>query len=241
MDMKRYREALDIKKKIDEIESSYSNRIKKLEEERWAIIESLNDSGFQEVLDNMERHFEHLNKFISGTEIAEVPGVPYYCTGDTAIATLRDDKYNKINLYIVRNRNKVKGFTLLIEGNTALRSSSTVSREIKTASTEEELLKYVSRNMGKIKAKLPITLDELTAEYETVVKMFKDVEIQKHYLKYRMDYYTNDVTDYADEPGYKDIVAIYNQLEKNPLDLVLLVGVVESEEGREILDKLLRI
>jgi hypothetical protein len=245
--------------KISELETEQRTKYKALRaletKQHYAFKEK--EEPLTATVKHTENLLEFMRTFISGDDQAPTPEVSYWTDRDedgsyiigkkkifySPVATLRNDKYNQVYLYIVKNKNKVNKFTLLMEGNCALDlfdRSRTIRKDIKDAPTEKELLGYMNRNMDKIKALLPDNLDTLTAEYESAVKLFKDVEWQKLYLEYRTNHYVHDYANGTSQPEYKDLTAIYSQIKKNPKDLVLLIGQLESDEGKNTLEKLLK-
>jgi hypothetical protein len=257
----------DYSQQIRVIEHLYNEKISTLEEEKRIQTNLLEDSKSQQIrileekeaphrliISKTRRLLDHMNKFINGHFLAHPPEIYYYSNkGEkgnylpiqrridiSPVATLRDDKYNKIFLYITHNKNKVNKFTLHVEGHTALSLCTSVRKDLKDAPTEKDILNYMNKNIEKIKSKIPNDLDTLITEFESAIELFKNVDYQLLYLKYRMDYYKLDYSQGTEMPEYKDVCALYKHLEKNPKNLVLLIGQLKSTEGIEILEKLLK-
>jgi hypothetical protein len=253
----------DSDKQIRDINSDYRDKIYALEIERNGKTEAIETQRntqintieeqsklSAEIIKRVEQLFKFMHLSIEGFDVP-TPDVHYYNNSMDAsnkrvqvypIATLREDKYNKIYLYILPNKKPTNKFTLKIEGYSPLGNERNWhgERDVKNAPTQEALIEYAKKNIDKIRATLPSNLDELAIEYETAVELLKDKNWWILYLENRKNYYVSHYSGGTTTPEYKDLCAIYNQYKKNPKDMVLLVGQLKSEEGRQILEILLK-
>jgi hypothetical protein len=248
-------------KKIRDINGDYRAKIYDLERERdgkTGEIGAQRDSEINtikeqskphaEVTERVNRLFHFMTLNIKGLDVP-TPDVHYYNHAVmnrkvqvNPIATLREDKYNKIYLYILPNKKPTNRFTLKIEGYSPLGNERNWhgERAVKDAPTQEALIEYAKKNIDKIRAVLPSNLDELASEYELAVELLKDKDWWILYLADRKNYYAEHYSGGTTTPEYKDLCAIYAQYKKNSKNMILLLGQLESEEGKQVLEKLLK-
>lgn len=257
----------DSYKKIRDIKGDYRAKIYDLERERdgkTGEIGAQRDSEINtiqeqskphaEITERVNRLFRFMTLNIKGLDVP-TPDVHYFdhtmnphSIHVDPIATLREDKHNKIYLYILPNKKPTNRFTLKIEGYSPLGSAASqrnecnwhIKRDVKNAPTQEALIEYAKKNIDKIRAILPNNLDELASEYETAVELLKDKDWWILYLASRINYYAEHYSGGTTTPEYKDLRAIYAQYKKNSKNMVLLLGQLESEEGKQVLEKLLK-
>jgi hypothetical protein len=250
------------------IKNSYGDKIRALEDARDAEVDVITEKKtkalgvlkaqevpYRETIAKAERFFNFMHRLVTGQSVT-IPELSYradeqgrLCSYEShmlkakPVAVIRSDLHNKIYLYIYPNRKTVNKFSLSIKGNASLlMERESIKVNIKDAPTEEALLGYMNRNIDKIRAMVNLQqLDELSAEYETAIKLFEEKSWKVLYLKHRKYYYEERYSMGTSTQEYKDICAILTQLQKNQKDLVLLVGHVTSEEGTQLLEKLLGV
>jgi hypothetical protein len=253
-----YREA------IYALERKRDEELSDLDEKKEAQLTALESKGssFYATITKMERIIKFIHLYVSQGPVitAEVPTVSYSTNRDDEgnylfgsdrrevivkpVETIRNDQYNQIHLYIIPNKKPVNKFSLVIRGNCSLqgddswgRSWGRIAIALKDAPSEKVLLGYMKRNLGKIKGKIDmVLLDQLQAEYETSVALFARPVWKTFYFERRMYHYKHGVTI----GEYKDYQALYAQSKENFKDLPLLIGTVQSDEGKHALEFLLK-
>lgn len=184
------------------------------------------------------RHYDDKGKYLFGSDKKEVTASP--------VATIRNDQYNQIHIYIIPNKKSVNKFSLVIRGSCPLKGFEDVWKarigiDLKDAPSEEALLEYMERNLGKLKDKIDTAqLDQLKEEYEASVTLFASPVWKTFYFERRMYYYEHGVSGGKSNQEYSDYRAIYEQFKKNHKDLPLLINAVQSEEGKQVLEFLLK-
>lgn len=243
--------------KIRELERIKCNKLSVIEAKKKGEIDALSAeaSGHIQTTTKVDRYLHFIRLRISNAFKAEAPKITYrkdphsMSPGmETAIpmATLRDDLYNKVFLYIIPNKKAVNKFSLVIQGQCTLLGAEDVWKgrielNIKDAPTEEELIGYMNRNMEKIQVKINLSvLDQLAVEYAEAVKFFEDPIWKTFYVERRMDYYRHRVSGGTSNQEYKDLAEIFKVFKKCQKDLPLLIGSIKSDEGKEFLEYMLK-
>ena len=257
---------IEIDKQCRKVKGVYQDKIYALEQERDHQVNILTTKSSKEIeylkneaekshqiLNNVDRLFSFMKLFIEGFSVDE-PEVYYYSDRDeygnylrdrrrifvSPIATLKEDAYCKFRLYVLPNRKPKNKFSLIIYGTAPLLGAKDQFRakfkfNEKCDVSKEALVKYYQRNEARIKARLPANLDELAIDYEKAVKLFQDDAWKSLYLENQKYYYEERVSGGVNSPEYRDIIKLIKHF-KNP---ALLVGQLESGEGKNILCKLL--
>jgi hypothetical protein len=242
----------DYRGKIYDLERERDGKTYEIGTQRDSEINTIKEQSkpHAEITERVNRLFRFMHLSIEGLDVP-TPDVHYYNNSMDAsnkrvqvdpIATLREDKYNKIYLYILPNKKPTNRFTLKIVGYTPLNNEHNWKGEqdVKDAPTQEALVEYAKKNLDKIKSLLPSNFEELATEYEFAVELLKDKDWWILYLASRKNYYAEHYSGGTTTPEYKDLCAIYAQYKKNPKDMILLLGQLKSEEGKQILEKLLK-
>jgi flagellar hook-associated protein FlgK len=237
---------------IYDLERKRDAEVQDIEEQRDKALKSLETSitAQKEIRDQVNRYLAFIHLFMQGNE-AQTPEVTHKREQFFAVKTLREDKYNKIYLYIIPNGNRVNKFSLIIEGDAPLLMEGRRIRiHIKDDSSKEKLLAYIERNLKRLHEtlhevlhkKYPLkTLVELTVESETAIKLFLEQKSWRIlYLESRKYYYEERYSGGTDTDMYKDICSLLSVYKKNKKDLVLLAGQMKSDEGRQILENYLK-
>jgi hypothetical protein len=180
-----------------------------------------NDSDKEEFLRKIRTGDPHL----SDPKFHSKPSLTYSYLPNHCIDIIKD-KYKHIAVSIQFINNPKNKYALYFHIKSMFRVMIFNSTVLKTAPTEEELLKYYEKIKSKIVLKtykesyklsdIIKDLDNQAQKYEEAVTLLKTNPDWKHiYLIHRKKYYENCVSQGTDSEEYKQICLLLQKLERN--------------------------
>ena len=181
---------------------------------------------FSRIMQLMEIHKEeHDLKF--RVYVYKGGSYPNYITDDyKPIDTIKDDKYAKIQAFIVKDEKKPKNkFALIIVGKSIFNccdgrlidlphyygqpchtNYENISLSITNRPLEDTLKKYYNRNKHKILKEFLEEHKKLEQEYETVIKATNTLEWELAYWENKKDDYENHYSRGTEMDEYKEVL-----------------------------------
>ena len=171
----------------------------------------------------------------------------------TPIDTIAQDQYKNIQVFIVRTTKPTKKYALTIQGNSifkdekltdilprrneyinGLHENTNIRLILKEAPTVEVLQKWYDKNKAGLLKDFFIKHADLEVQYETAKALYKSVEWKILYIENLRNEHNRSDDEHSD---YTNII---NILSTNPKDLALLVGRLKTEDGKKLLEHLLK-
>jgi hypothetical protein len=171
----------------------------------------------------------------------------------TPIDTIIQDQYKNIQVFIVKNGKPTNRYTLTVQGKSIFHNLTFVTAKdwrcyvngvientnirlhLKDAPTTEALQKWYDKNKANLLKDFFLAEHaQVEKRYEEAKELYKKTEWKILYLKQLQDECRVGEDDFND---YKALIKI---LSRSPKDLVLLVNVMKSEEGKRMLERLLK-
>ena len=142
-------------------------------------------------------------------------------------ATIADDQYKKVHVFVVPNRKPVKKFSLFIAGNTIFyhRDKQFIDRNVfygyingvneenaqirvvlRDAATEKELTDWYDKHKATVLKEFLAEHAEIEQEYEAAKKLAETLEWQVLYLERKKEYYERDYHRGTDTEEYKQVM-----------------------------------
>ena len=172
----------------------------------------------------------------------------------TPIDSLAQDQYKSIQVFIVRTTKPTNKYALTIQGCSifkdekltnilprrneyiyGLNENTNIRLILKEAPTIEALQKWYDKNKADQLKDFLTKHAELEVRYEEAKALYKNVGWKILYIESLRDDQTHQGGD-----EWNDYTAIVNVLSRNSKDLALLVGQLKTEDGKKMLEHLLK-
>jgi hypothetical protein len=171
----------------------------------------------------------------------------------TPIDTIAQDQYKDIQVFIVRTKKPTNKYALTIQGRSifkdekltdilprrneyinGLHENTNIRLILKEASTIEALQKWYARNKAGLLKDFLIKHADFEVQYEAARAFFKSTEWKILYIENLRERYHQFDNEYED---YTTLIKI---LSGDPKDLALLVSQMKTEDGKKLLERLLK-